>query len=1266
MPCGTPLGETITFTATNITDGIVLTQTVSVTFNSVPWYNNAWSYRKAILVSHTNVAANLTNFPVLISRTDNYLRSHALTNGYDILFTSADGTNKLAHEIEKYTSSNGTLVSWVKVPFLSSTTDTILYLYYGNASTTNQQDATNVWDSSFRAVWHCRESSGTSLADATVNTNRGTFAGSPSAPTWSSGGQIGNALAFDGVDDYLTIPHSTSLNISGKAITISGWYRITNTVSDQVIFGKFYNADMSSPYYQYGMEFESSTREVVFFFGSSGSLKGPWGVTPTLSTWQYIAFTYDGTNVNGYLNSNAPIATAETSSITARSQELRIGEDNNSAQPYLGCIDELRVSSIVRSAGWLATEYANQSSPATFSIAGSQEISPMPRLAITAVNGGSSPTAGTAFSVVVQAQTETGTPRNVTNDTAVILSLHSGYGTLGGTLTGIITAGISSVTISGVTYTKAESGVVLTATRTSGDSLIAGDSSPFSVNPGAVSAAQSTVSANPTSVEANGFNTATITVTLKDAYTNLVSGKTVTLAKGSGSSTISAASGPSDVSGVVTFTVSDTVAETTTYTATDSTDGIAITQTASVTFSKSLWSNGSWPYRKAVVIHHTNVVSDLTNFPVLVSLTDSDLAARAQTNGYDLRFTAADGVTRLAHEIETYTSSNGTLVAWVNVPSLSSTTDTTLFLYYGNPSAANQQNVGGVWGSDFKAVWHLSNSNFGDSTTNANTGNNSGTTNTTGKIGDGRSFDGVNDYVYTTTRYTDPQHFTLEAWFKTAFASGKNILAYENNRTGTGSTRWDRQIYVGTDGKVHFECWSGVADDAMSPNTYTDDAWHHVVAVRDDTNDILYLYVDGQEVATAFSPNAEVVNSYWRIGSYQSGDYFGSAGYFPGSIDEVRIAFTARSAAWVRTAYNNQNSPATFLSASSQEELSMPKLAVTSVNGGSSVTAGTPFSVTVEAQTSGGTPQNVTNGTAVSLSLAAGSGALTGTITGTITAGASSVTISGVTYAKAESGVILTATRTSGDNLTAGDSLPFTVNPGVFAKLQLLMPGETAAPGTPTGKTGSPTARTAGTAFDVTVNAVDANWNLISTNDTIAITSSDSYASLPANAALSGGTQTFSVTLKTAGSATVTATDITDGTKTANTSPVITVNAGAFTKLQLLMPGETAVPGSPTGKSGSPSAQIAGNAFTVTVRAVDANWNLRSSTHTVGITSSDTNATLPANAALGRRHQDLQCDASRRRAARRSRPPTSRTGPRRPTPVPRRQSTRGHLPSCNC
>lgn len=112
----------------------------------------------------------------------------------------------------------------------------------------------------------------------------------------------------------------------------------------------------------------------------------------------------------------------------------------------------------------------------------------------------------------------------------------------------------------------------------------------------------------------------------------------------------------------------------------------------------------------------------------------------------------------------------------------------------------------------------------------------------------------------------------------------------------------------------------------------------------------------------------------------------------------------------------------------------------------------------------------------------------------------------------------------------------------IATKLQVLMPGETAAPGTPSGKTGTPTAQAVGIAFNVTVNAVDDNWNLVNyVTDIVSITSSDSSAALPTDAALVGGTQTFSVIFGTAGSQTVTATDVTDGKKKAGTGASTTV-----------------------------------------------------------------------------------------------------------------------------
>ena len=199
-------------------------------------------------------------------------------------------------------------------------------------------------------------------------------------------------------------------------------------------------------------------------------------------------------------------------------------------------------------------------------------------------------------------------------------------------------------------------------------------------------------------------------------------------------------------------------------------------------------------------------------------------------------------------------------------------------------------------------------------------------------------------------------------------------------------------------------------------------------------------------------------------------------------------------------------------------------------------------------------------------------------------------------------------------------------------KLQILVPGETAALGSSTGKTGTPpSAETSAVPFNVIVNAVDANWNVVGTiNDTVSITSSDVNATLPGSAVLVSGTRMFSVTLNTAGNRTVTATDTTTGTTSASISPSITVvSGGSAVKLQLLVPGETAAPGTASGKTGTPSARTAGTAFSVTVNAVDSNWNVVNTvTDVVTITTTNSSATLPGpDAALVAGTESVERDA---------------------------------------
>ncbi len=105
-----------------------------------------------------------------------------------------------------------------------------------------------------------------------------------------------------------------------------------------------------------------------------------------------------------------------------------------------------------------------------------------------------------------------------------------------------------------------------------------------------------------------------------------------------------------------------------------------------------------------------------------------------------------------------------------------------------------------------------------------------------------------------------------------------------------------------------------------------------------------------------------------------------------------------------------------------------------------------------------------------------------------------------------------------------------------FYQLQVLLPGETAAPGTTTGKIGTPTPQTADQPFSVVVNAVDANWNLVSSSDQVLLTSTDGTAILPSPADLVNGSTVLSVAFGSSGKFTVTGSDVTDSSKKSNTS----------------------------------------------------------------------------------------------------------------------------------
>lgn len=124
------------------------------------------------------------------------------------------------------------------------------------------------------------------------------------------------------------------------------------------------------------------------------------------------------------------------------------------------------------------------------------------------------------------------------------------------------------------------------------------------------------------------------------------------------------------------------------------------------------WTMSTSDFWEDIGVAINPLSSNLTNFPVEVSFTDTGLSgANTQSSGNDILFTDSTGETLLPFEIENFTNASGALTAWVNISSLSSSADTIIYMYYGNPSTASKANATGTWptssGPDYGAVYHM-------------------------------------------------------------------------------------------------------------------------------------------------------------------------------------------------------------------------------------------------------------------------------------------------------------------------------------------------------------------------------------------------------------------------------------------------------------------------------------------------------------------------------------------------------------------------------
>ncbi|HEY6502960.1 MAG TPA: DUF2341 domain-containing protein, partial [Chitinophagaceae bacterium] len=347
-----------------------------------------YDYVKEIIIHESQIpdGPSLNNFPFLFSITDASLRTIANgglvgnNNGYDIQFYLNSCSNKLDHQLETYDPVTGQVTAWIRLPALSTTTDTRIYLYFGNDTVSVSSSTTAVWDATYSGAWHFSDNPGAAapqMQDGTSNGHHGTSFGSMTIAN-SVAGKMGRALSFDEVNDYIRIPDF----LYGQELTVSFWFNASevNGNSYQYVFSHGQWATQNSLNVYIGENSITTPGEthnlqvVKTVFRDNNDANNfdtlNAGNTWIDGNWHYYTMRiqdFGGASiyVDGILRVNYGVWGANTFNPPT---DIFIGgrEDLNPNRFFGGLLDEVRISTVWRTANWIRTEFNNQNDPASF------------------------------------------------------------------------------------------------------------------------------------------------------------------------------------------------------------------------------------------------------------------------------------------------------------------------------------------------------------------------------------------------------------------------------------------------------------------------------------------------------------------------------------------------------------------------------------------------------------------------------------------------------------------------------------------------------------------------------------------------------------------------------------------------------------------------------------------------------------------------------------------------------------------------------------
>jgi hypothetical protein len=223
------------------------------------------------------------------------------------------------------------------------------------------------------ASYSFNENQGIVVDDSSGNNNNGSAINT----AWDLNGKYGSALSFNGTDSIVSINNSSSLNLT-TGMTLEAWIKpaslskwknvITKERPNHLVYGMYANTNTNRPSGE------------ISIGGSNTTIQGNSQLP--VNAWTHIAVTFDGSNLQIFVNGTQVAAQSVSGSITTSANPLRIGGNLVWGEYFSGFIDEVRIYNVALSASDIQTDMNTPINPLPTPIP-TPTLTPAPTLILT-------------------------------------------------------------------------------------------------------------------------------------------------------------------------------------------------------------------------------------------------------------------------------------------------------------------------------------------------------------------------------------------------------------------------------------------------------------------------------------------------------------------------------------------------------------------------------------------------------------------------------------------------------------------------------------------------------------------------------------------------------------------------------------------------------------------------------------------------------------------------------------------------------------------